>query len=146
MPLRLLAALSAPLLLSCDTVECSLEDCPAEGVTLTLDHATWAPGTYQLEVIADGTSYACSLTVPSSNISAQYCGNGGVVLVGIDTTTGAPVDIYLDGDEVEQITVNLTLDGAALANAEYAVVWDKTYPNGPGCPPPCYEARTTISF
>lgn len=137
--------LLALALVGCASEPCPNNPCPEEALVVTLDHA-WAAGSHAFSVGVDGAAYDCTITLPTSNVDLQYCGGDGRARITFNEE-GNPSTIVIDDMETEVVTVSITLDGAAVADAlAVDFAWDKTYPNGPGCPPACYSSAASLTF
>ena len=137
--------LLALALVGCASEPCPSNPCPEEALVVTLDHA-WAAGSHAFAVDVDGTAYDCTITLPTSNVDLQYCGGDGRARITFDGD-GNPSSLTIDDMDTTAVTVSITLDGAAVADGlSVSFAWDKTYPNGPGCPPACYSSAASLTF
>jgi hypothetical protein len=132
---------------------------------------TWPDGAYALEVIADGITHACSMTLPddlpaAGTISAIPCeppvGYTGVSLradtvcsahgdknSGGQTCTPSPDHYTLRGSlpaTPRTLGVRVTRDGDLLLEQTQPLHYTETQPNGPDCEPVCRQSSVDFAL
>jgi hypothetical protein len=130
---------------------------------------TWPDGAYALEVIADGITHACSMTLPddlpgSGTASSIPCdppvGYMGVSLTadtactehgdedsGSVTCTPIPDHYTLRGSvpgTPSTLGIRVTRDGGLLLEQTLPLHYTETQPNGPDCEPVCRQSSVDL--
>jgi hypothetical protein len=106
--------------------------------------ATWAPGTYTVEVTADGAKGTCDVTMPLTCSSKPRCSGAGgwdLVLSGcaLDPAQHALTAVVFEKGPAT-VEVRVLDRGRQLGAGRYTPVYKTSQPNGPGCQPTCRSA------
>ena len=132
---------------ACTGHECTLIGCgPAFAIDFQAN-APWAPGTYLIEVNADGAVGACQITLP-----LPACGTTSLTCTG--TRTWAPSESGCALPAAQQaiagivfsvitpatIEVIVSRDGQRLAAQSFTPRYTTSNPNGPDCASTCRGA------
>ncbi|MFW5739719.1 MAG: hypothetical protein ACOC1F_05075 [Myxococcota bacterium] len=129
--------------------ECTEIGC-TDGLHIDLRAADWEPGAYRFVVDADGRTTTCAGSLPLRPCdagSSLRC-DGDDVLIG---ESGCALPAHEQGfSDMElpagpaAVRIIIEHDGAVLADAKLSPEYQRTQPNGPGCPPVCNQARATV--
>jgi hypothetical protein len=123
----------------CTTIGC------ASAFQLAFDRrSAWAPGTYTVEVTADGAKGTCDVTFPLACSSKPRCtGPVGWELVlsgcALDPSQHALTAVVFNTGPA-MVEVRVLAAGRALGSGRYTPAYKTSQPNGPGCEPTCRSA------
>lgn len=143
--MRLLLSMAALWLAGCATKTnpaCTEMGCQT-GARVAFRTAHWDPGSYRVQIAADGKKTECNVTIPlPTDTDKPACDNDHALL----ELNGALLPVHaqsLGGVQVlrraDEISVQITRDGHELASRTFTPRWREVQPNGPGCPPTCTQ-------
>jgi hypothetical protein len=135
---------------------CTLIGCD-DGLKVDLQpNSGWPAGAYQMTVQADDVRVVCrgSLPLPPCASRAISCEPAGVVTIGESgcalpaASHGFSQIAFESKLRPKRVEVSITRDGASVAQATLAPVFQTLFPNGPDCPPGCdtAQARIDVAF
>jgi hypothetical protein len=121
------------------------------GLTLALEPtASWPAGRYEFEFTMDGRSATCTgvLPLPACDAGRALSCVGAPVSIGesgcaMPPSTHAFSDIMLS-DSPAQVSIVIRHDERELLRETLSPVYQRSQPNGPGCPPICEGARAVL--
>ncbi|MBX3184006.1 MAG: hypothetical protein KIT72_00655 [Polyangiaceae bacterium] len=121
-----------------------------DGLTIDLSQLSWEPGSYQIDVAADGDITRCQVTLPlppCSNPGTSCDGTG--VQVGESGCALAPSAHSLTELRLvslpDNVEVTVTRDGAPFASRRFTPNYQVSRPNGPRCEPECKSANELLA-
>lgn len=147
--LPLLSALfSACFVESCDSPTCNDVGCPTP-YSIDFEASSWGQGKYTVELVVNGETGTCEVTLlldaPSQSTCSMpgvYLGSMNIVPSGQQPGLGGLVFIF----EPTRVDVTVKLNGATLGQpASFTPVYANTYPNGPDCSP-CKVANDKLKL
>lgn len=115
--------------------------------------SAWPAGDVEIVVVADATTFTCSVTLPFASCDAvPKC-----------TPVGTPFLIELSGCALpadqhsitgltwpqngpSDVKITVSQDGMMLGTASFLPVYDPKFPNGPDCEPVCIQAAGPSSM
>ncbi|HEU4410783.1 MAG TPA: hypothetical protein VFS43_36360 [Polyangiaceae bacterium] len=131
---------------------CTEKGC-ADGFVLTLAHAGgWPAGAYRFEVVADGKTITCSASLP-----LPPCGQGpasacdapeltlGLSGCALPAAEHGFSELYWTTTTPASVSVEVTRDGAPLAQTQLTPTYVTSQPNGPDCGPSCRNASASMA-
>jgi len=109
------------------------------------DSQTFLAGAYRFEMqLPDETELMleCHLASPQEGF---ICAMGDLTLIGVQIdATGTAIHVTLLGAP-ETVTVTVEYSGAIIGERTMTPVYEELYPNGPECPPTCYQAEEAMA-
>jgi hypothetical protein len=118
--------------------DCSDIGC-IQNVTVTPEQPISGDGDYEATFVADGKTYTCTLTLPSTG--AAKCSN---LRAYVQHDKHGIEWLSLDGD-YSKLAVTITRDGTEIANQTFSVKYEGQELNGSGCGE-CLSAAETLKL
>ena len=123
----------------------------ADGLVISLSpDAGWAPGQYRFTIVTDGETTVCegALPLPPCEQPALRC-TGSAAIIGesgcaIDPAAHGFSDIQISS-KPKSVTLTIERDGQPIANQTLTPTYQRSQPNGPGCPPVCDNAHAQVA-
>lgn len=130
---------------ACTEVGCT------SGFTLAFQKAStpWEPGTYSVNIDADGKQITCTATLPLSATDAEpsSCSDKSVQL-GVSGSALPAAEHSLSElsftSMPARVKVTVTRDGMIVGDKEFTPTYEKSQPNGPDCEPTCNSASGSL--
>ena len=130
---------------ACNEIGC------ADGLVIDLSpNASWAPGQYRFTIVTDGQTTVCegALPLPACEKPGLRCTTN-VAMIGesgcaIEPAAHGFSDIRI-ASKPQSVTVKIERDGQTIVDHTLAPTYQRSQPNGPGCPPVCDNAHAQIS-
>lgn len=134
--------LSAPTLSSC-ALTCTEVGC-TNRLTLRLEHSlALTGGPYLLEVVTPEQSLRCSVGPEPTGDRSCFGFRFADLQWDADQITILLTEPFGSGEPFESVDVSLSRDGVQLVDERFAVARGAAIePNGPDCPPTCFDAQT----
>ncbi len=111
-----------------------------QSVTVTPKHPLADPGNYVVDMVADGVTMTCTLTVPST-VPAKCSDSRAYVYQ--EKANGIEW-VSVDG-KVKSLSVSIDRGADTIADQTYSVSYQNREQNGPGCGT-CPQASETLSL
>lgn len=123
----------------------------ADGLVISLSpNAGWAPGQYRFTIVTDGETTVCegALPLPPCEQPALRC-TGNAAIIGesgcaIEPAAHGFSDIQI-ASKPQSVTLTIERDGQTIANQTLTPAYQRSQPNGPGCPPVCDNAHAELA-
>jgi len=145
-----LAILSPILLVRCVTKACTMIGC-ADTYEVDFTGATAVPGRYQIEVVADGETSTCEITLPwicgrepmcsSSKLHLQIKTSG----CAIDGGTASIDGLLFFFEPPATVALTVRRDDVVVGESSARPQYTVSYPNGPECGPACHSAPHLVT-
>jgi hypothetical protein len=120
---------------------------------IAFDHlrGVWTPGTYHIEVTADGATGACAVTLPLDCPASASCTGNRAWTPSLAGCIQSPSSFAIGGvsfseSSPAEVTVRITLDDRELGMARFTPSYKTSYPNGPDCDPTCHTASASVEI
>jgi len=147
----------------CTEIGCSDQ---LSGTIKTAD-GTWPEGTYTSVITTEKGSYTCTLDVPADlgEIGQASCVPEGGWSMWVEQDSDCTEEVDEDSatshctpipdhytvhfaidDTPGAVTVQIERDGVVLGDEDFSPEYEKSQPNGKGCPPVCRQAHVAIQL
>jgi hypothetical protein len=112
---------------------------------------SWPHGNYRYVLDVDGGEVTCEGSLPLRGCEERSITCSDTAFVVTESGCALPAKQHAFGgvtipDFPSRVHLRVELDGKAVADEDLEVDWNRSQPNGPGCPPICCQAGDSVEL
>ena len=121
------------------------------GFVASLNHPSWAAGTYRFDIQIDGEKFTCLTSLPFASCNLPQPCDSDKVRIGLSgcalpSSNHSVSDIGTSLVNFSEMKLKITRNTEILLDKSLRPTFKTSQPNGPGCEPVCRNANESVQF